>query len=133
VKLIGDEIMWTSGSLFDAVAIALELMRRVREAEGMPDLHVGIAEGSTVALGGDVFGPAVNLAARLTRVARPGSVVIPRPEPDVLAELGARGDVTMTKVRRTYDLKGIGDTKITVIRPLVQATVADPDGSGSAS
>ena len=36
----------------------------------MPDVRVGLATGSVVMRLGDVFGPPVNLAARLTAVAR---------------------------------------------------------------
>ena len=44
--------------------------------ERMPDVRVGLASGSVVVRLGDVFGPPVNLAARLTTVARRNRVII---------------------------------------------------------
>jgi len=42
----------------------------------MPDVRVGLASGSVVMRLGDVFGPPVNLASRLTAVARRNRIVI---------------------------------------------------------
>ena len=78
VKLIGDEMMFVADSLPTAVDIGLDLAARLHAIAGMPDIHCGIAFGRTVAVGGDVFGPAANLAARLTTIARRGTIVIPR-------------------------------------------------------
>ena len=38
-----------------------------------PEVRAGVAYGDVVSRLGDVFGPTVNIAARLTSVARPGS------------------------------------------------------------
>jgi adenylate cyclase len=43
--------------------------------EGYPRLRAGIALGETQQRDGDVYGQAVNLASRLTAIARPGSVL----------------------------------------------------------
>ena len=119
VKLIGDEVMWTAPSASSTVAIGVDMMRQVALVEGMPEMHIGLAFGPTVALGGDVFGPTVNLAARLTSIARRGTIALPR---EMAAELAASGDVLdgldVRRVRRSYDLKGIGDVKIAVLRVL---------------
>jgi adenylate cyclase len=113
VKLIGDEVMYVTNALPEAVDIGLDLADRLREIPDMPEIHCGIAFGRTVAVGGDVFGPAANLAARLTTVARPGTIVIPRSS---RRELEGRDDIVFSRVRRTFDLKGVGDTRIVAIR-----------------
>jgi adenylate cyclase len=48
------------------------------EAEGdeFPFLRAGIAHGPTLAQSGDYYGRPVNLASRVTGVARPGSVLV---------------------------------------------------------
>jgi adenylate cyclase len=48
------------------------------EAEGdeFPVLRAGLSLGPTVSQGGDYYGRAVNLASRVTGVARPGSVLV---------------------------------------------------------
>ena len=42
----------------------------------MPDVRVGLASGDVVMRLGDVFGPPVNMAARLTAVARRNRIII---------------------------------------------------------
>jgi len=113
VKLLGDEMMFVADSLPIAVDIALDLAERLRAIGGMPDIHCGIAFGRTVAVGGDVFGPAANLAARLTTIARRGTIVIPRA---AAGQLAGREDIALFRVRRTFDLKGIGDTRVVAVR-----------------
>ena len=44
----------------------------------LPDVRVGLATGSVVMRLGDVFGPPVNMAARLTGVARRNRVITDR-------------------------------------------------------
>jgi adenylate cyclase len=113
VKLIGDEVMFVAGSLPAAVDIGLDLADRLAEVDDMPQIHCGIAEGPTVAVGGDVFGPAANLAARLTTIARKGTIVVPR---DGAEQLAGRDDLEIVRVRRSYSLKGIGEMRIAVVR-----------------
>lgn len=79
VKTLGDEVMFT---ITDPVAMA-ETGLALAEAFGsdrtnVPPVRVGLAYGPTVAHGGDIFGPVVNLASRCTGIARPGSVVCDR-------------------------------------------------------
>jgi adenylate cyclase len=113
VKFIGDEMMFVAHSLPVAVDIGLDLAERLSAIAGMPDIHCGIAYGPTVAVGGDVFGPAVNLAARLTTIARRGTIVIPSA---TAGQLAGRDDIELLRVRRTFDLKGIGGTRVVAVR-----------------
>ncbi len=121
VKLIGDEVMFVAKTIDDAVAIALDLIVRLAPIEAVPPVHCGIAFGETVRVGGDVFGPTVNLASRLTGLARPDRVAVPRADG---AHLLDREDLDARGIRRIYDLKGVGRTRIISIRPLVEE--ADP-------
>ena len=50
----------------------------------MPDVRVGLASGSVVMRLGDVFGPPVNLASRLTAVARRNRVIVDQATADLL-------------------------------------------------
>lgn len=113
VKLIGDEVMFVARSLPVAVDIALDLADRLSADRDMPEIHCGIAYGPTASVGGDVFGPAANLASRLTTIARRGTIVIPRAAVDQLAD---RDDIEVVRVRRTFELKGIGDTRVVAVR-----------------
>jgi adenylate cyclase len=81
VKTIGDAVMLTADEPAALVATALDLVvasDAEAETDRFPQLRVGLAYGPTVARGGDVFGRAVNLASRVTQIARAGSVLATR-------------------------------------------------------
>ncbi|HYH62607.1 MAG TPA: adenylate cyclase regulatory domain-containing protein [Solirubrobacterales bacterium] len=76
VKLIGDAVMLTSQDPKCLMDAALELVGASEEkGENFPLLRGGVAHGRVVARGGDYYGRPVNLASRITAMARPGSVV----------------------------------------------------------
>jgi adenylate cyclase len=77
IKNIGDEVLLVTDDVTAAAEIALEMTRRGQdEDDSFPSVRAGIAYGAVVNRLGDVFGPTVNIAARLTSVARPGTVVV---------------------------------------------------------
>lgn len=76
VKTIGDEVLYTVDDPFDAADLALLLVERTELDEQFPEVRVGTARGPVLARLGDVFGPTVNLASRLTSIARPGRVLV---------------------------------------------------------
>jgi adenylate cyclase len=74
IKMIGDEAMFVTEDATDACRIALEL---VDGAGGrLPTVRVGLASGEMVSVFGDLYGPDVNLAARLVAVAGPGTAFV---------------------------------------------------------
>lgn len=77
VKTIGDAVMLVSTEPEPMVAAALSLIHAAEEeGQQFPWLRAGIASGPTLPQSGDYYGRAVNLASRITNVARPGSVVL---------------------------------------------------------
>ncbi|HEX6228725.1 MAG TPA: adenylate/guanylate cyclase domain-containing protein, partial [Solirubrobacterales bacterium] len=77
VKMIGDAAMLVSdevGPLLDAAVRLIEMAER--EGEAFPVLRAGLAFGPAIARAGDYYGRSVNLASRITGIARPGSVVV---------------------------------------------------------
>ena len=77
VKLIGDAAMLVCPDADLMVNAALRLVEAAdEEGEEFPRLRAGIAHGSTLVQSGDYYGRPVNLASRLTAVARPGSVLV---------------------------------------------------------
>lgn len=74
VKTIGDEVMFVTEDSDSACGIALDLV----EASGgkLPPVRVGLAAGKMVSVFGDLYGPDVNLAARLVAVAEPSTAVV---------------------------------------------------------
>lgn len=77
IKNLGDAVLFTTDSAADAVRIGLALADlAAAPEERFPEVRTGIAYGDVVSRLGDVFGPTVNIAARLTSLARPGTVVV---------------------------------------------------------
>jgi len=77
VKTVGDGVLFTAVGAVDAVEIGLELPE-AWEAEDRPPLRVGAAFGAVLTRLGDVYSPVVNLASRLTSVARPSTLLVDR-------------------------------------------------------
>jgi adenylate cyclase len=118
-KFIGDAAMLVSG---DADLLASALLDVVEadegELEGVPR-RAGLAYGSVLVREGDYFGTAVNLAARLTDLARPGTVLV---EPDTRERLSEEWDTHRT---RPMKVKGLGTMQPYRLRRPAKATSDD--------
>jgi class 3 adenylate cyclase len=79
VKHTGDGMMAAFRSVTGAIETAIEIQRRLGEQEATDAsplrVRVGIAAGEPVSEGGDLFGAAVQLAARLCQRAKPGTIL----------------------------------------------------------
>lgn len=76
VKTIGDAAMLVSPEAGPLVERVLELVDAADgEGDTFPRLRAGLATGPALGRAGDWYGAPVNLASRITNVARPGSVV----------------------------------------------------------
>jgi len=75
VKTVGDGVLFTAATAVDAVEIGLELPDAWKTEE-RPPLRVGAAYGAVLTRLGDVYSPVVNLASRLTSLARPNSLLV---------------------------------------------------------
>jgi adenylate cyclase len=78
VKTIGDEVLFQADDPASAAQIALELLEAAAKHPDLPDLRAGVALGEVVTRLGDVYGSTVNIASRLTSIARPGWVLVDR-------------------------------------------------------
>jgi adenylate cyclase len=89
VKTIGDAVMLVSSDPRALTEAALALIAAA-EAEGdeFPWLRAGIATGPTLPQSGDYYGRSVNLASRITGVARPGSVLLDETTREAVGEEG---------------------------------------------
>lgn len=85
VKTIGDAVMLASLDADALVDAALALVDAAdSEPEGFPQLRAGVAHGEALGRAGDWFGRPVNLASRITGIARPGSVLASEDAKDAL-------------------------------------------------
>jgi adenylate cyclase len=79
IKTIGDAAMLTALEPEPLLDAALSLLDAAEaEAEDFPQLRAGIAIGPALSRAGDWFGRPVNLASRITQIARPGSLLAER-------------------------------------------------------
>lgn len=98
VKTIGDEVLYQLADPAEGALLALELTERAEADERFPEVRVGSAFGPVLARLGDVFGPTVNLASRLTSIARPGRVLI---DADLAEALRGSEQFRLKRTRRT--------------------------------
>ncbi|WP_442945703.1 adenylate/guanylate cyclase domain-containing protein [Nocardia sp. SSK8] len=76
IKNVGDEVMFAAETAEDAARIALSIQESTMLVGGTPELRVALAYGEVLQRFGDLYGSVVNIAARLTGVARPGNILI---------------------------------------------------------
>lgn len=76
IKSLGDSVLFVNDDPIAAYDTAEGVINVIGRDPRMPDIRVGLATGSVVTRLGDVFGPPVNMAARLTAVARRNRIII---------------------------------------------------------
>lgn len=76
IKSIGDSVLFVNSDPVRAIETAEGIISVIGRDARMPDVRVGVASGAVVMRLGDVFGAPVNLAARLTTVARRNRLII---------------------------------------------------------
>ena len=84
IKTLGDSVLFVADDPVRAVRIALGMVDVIGGDARLPDVRLGLASGDIVTRLGDVFGPPVNMAARLTAVARRNRVIIDDATADLL-------------------------------------------------
>lgn len=76
VKTLGDEVLFVCTDVRSAVRIAFDLHAEVPDDGARLLLRIGLAYGEVLPRYGDVYGPVVNIASRLTSHARPGTTLL---------------------------------------------------------
>jgi adenylate cyclase len=111
IKTIGDAVMLGSHDTDAVIEAALKLVAAADEqGDEFPQLKAGIAHGEALARAGDWFGRPVNLAARVTDIARPGSVLA-----DEAAKDSAEREWRWS-FARARKIKGVGETRLFRVR-----------------
>lgn len=127
VKTIGDEVLFVCGSAGDAADIALELTARAEAEPGLPQVRTGMAHGVVLSRFGDVYGATVNVAARLTAVARPGTVLV---DTAFAGELAGTTAFAL-KALRPVSVRGYSRLRPVLLRPS-RPPQGRPGGDGPA-
>ena len=117
IKTIGDAVMFVSTDTAALLDVMLALIDATEADDLLPQLRVGVAYGPAVSRAGDWFGSPVNLASRVTSVARPGSILVAASAHEQIGDderfrwsyagdrrlRGIRDDVDLYRVRRAAD------------------------------
>nr|WP_246836358.1 adenylate/guanylate cyclase domain-containing protein [Nesterenkonia sp. NBAIMH1] len=86
VKTVGDEVFYNAETPEAGAEIALALAEAIAADDVLPQARVSVVWGRVLSRMGDIYGPAVNLAARLTALADPGTVLVDTATADALEE-----------------------------------------------
>ena len=113
VKSIGDAVMFTAPDIPSACAAAAALMEAAGKA-GVPPLRIGIAYGPMLRAYADYFGRTVNVASRLSDVAKAGEILVLRPDKEV-RESAWKSRRLVTRDGGRKRLRGV-DGRVPVLR-----------------
>ncbi|MCL1897560.1 MAG: adenylate/guanylate cyclase domain-containing protein [Micrococcales bacterium] len=117
VKELGDGIMFATDDPARAAIIALELASTIGADKRIPKARVGLAWGRVLGRFGDMFGPPVNLASRLSERAEPGQVLVDRS----IAALLDGQDHFKLRAHPVIQMPGLGQ-----VHPYVLASLQAP-------
>jgi adenylate cyclase len=111
VKTLGDSVLFMASTPADGVEIAWDIVQVIGGDQRLPDVRLGLVTGAVVLRMGDVYGPAVNLAARLVGVARRNRVITDARTADRLPE-----HLYDTRVLPARPVRGFGDLEPVAVR-----------------
>jgi adenylate cyclase len=97
VKMLGDEVLFVADEPSAAAVIGLGLLEAIDTDGALPEVRIGMARGNVLSRFGDVYGPVVNIASRLTSAAKPGTILV---DDALAASLTGRPDVRLHRRRR---------------------------------
>lgn len=112
VKTVGDEVLYIAETPAAGAEISLALAQAFTEDEILPEARVSMVWGRILSRLGDIYGPTVNLAARLTALAQPGTVLI---DATTAAALG-QDERFILVPQKSENVRGFGE-----IHPVVLA------------
>ena len=113
VKTLGDSVLFMATTPDEGFEIAWDIVRVIGGDERLPDVRVGVVTGPVVLRMGDVYGPAVNLAARLVTVARRNRVIT-----DAQTAARLSRDRFDTRTLPARPVRGFGDLEPVAVRRL---------------
>ena len=113
VKTVGDEVLYIAETPAAGAEISLALARAFTEDEILPEARVAMVWGRILSRLGDIYGPTVNLAARLTALADPGTVLV-----DSMTAAALENDERFVLVPRpAEDVRGFGEIQPVQLLP----------------
>lgn len=112
IKTVGDEVYFAAETPHAGAEISMSLLEKITADPDLPDARVGFAWGKVLSRLGDIFGSTVNLAARLTALTDPGTVLTDLDTASIIQ----RTDDYVFSNRRTLPLQGLGNVTVLEMR-----------------
>ncbi len=136
VKAIGDALMIRGDQASQAIELGLRVVHEVGGKHFFPTVRVGMHTGSAVERNGDWFGATVNVAARVSGIARGGEVLVTEATREAAAgvrdvDFQERGRQALRNVEEPVLLyaavrRGVGSGSSLPVDPVCRMAV-DPD------
>lgn len=125
VKMVGDAVLYIADDVLTGARVSLAMIDAIGAQEDLLPVRASLVWGRVVSRSGDVFGPTVNLAARLMDVAPPETVLTDPSTAALLAKSPSAADF-LTVEHEPRLLPGIGEMTPVELRwahPVVPETV----------
>jgi class 3 adenylate cyclase len=122
-RTLGDGVLATFPAARQAIEAALRCASAGDDA-GLP-LHLGVHAGDVIREGTDIYGGAVNIAARISGLTGAGEVFVST----TVRELGRTSADVVFEDRGEHTLRGVSDdVRVYLVRPKSAALASLPDG-----
>ena len=113
VKTVGDEVLFNAETPEAGAQISLGLAKAMSEDPVLPSARVSLVWGRVLSRLGDIYGPTVNLASRLTALADPGTVLV-----DAMTALALEDDERFVLVPQPPQMvRGFGEIRPSILMP----------------
>lgn len=103
VKMLGDSVFFIADDLETGLQVVMALLESLKRTEGMLPVRASLIQGDVFSRSGDVFGPPVNLAARLVDVA---------PRDGVLTDAGTAAAIYSLSASQGYRIQEFPSQKL---------------------
>ena len=107
VKTIGDAVFYIADDLETGCEVAVSLIEELGKVRGILPVRGAMVVGDVLALAGDIYGPPVNLASRLSHVAPIGCTLTDEFTANAVLSAGLN-EKYLLSLHRQEDLHGIG-------------------------
>lgn len=103
VKMIGDSVFFIADELEVGLTVVSDLIASLRDAEEILPVRASFIQGDVFSRSGDIFGPSVNLAARLVDIA---------PRWSILTDARTAAAIDSSSVRSQYEVQEFPSTEV---------------------
>nr|WP_313817904.1 adenylate/guanylate cyclase domain-containing protein [Citricoccus sp.] len=113
VKTVGDEVLFNAETPEAGAQIGLALAQAMADDPVLPSSRVSVVWGRVLSRLGDIYGPTVNLASRLTALADPGTVLV-----DAMTAMALEADDRFVLVPQPPRMvRGFGEIRPSILMP----------------